>query len=291
MPITLNWTDTNDNEDGHRVYRSTSTIDPAALPTPLADLGADVTTYTDGDVTEGETYYYRVSAYRGTSENVSEELAIQALPEADAYVASVGAYSHVPDDVETRLIQVPPEAGVGDLLVAFVGLDYSISVLLEPPTGWVRDAYILGDGQLAAFSKIAESSDLGSSVGFPAGASYDSAGIMLALRGASGLAVLDDASSNSNSYPSWDMPSLTLPQGDALVLSACFVEGLTTTDTTFTVSQGWTLASPASTDGITTLAVAWQKYTSPSTAQGEFDNTDVSSTDKENLMLAVGRAP
>lgn len=77
MGFLLTWQDNNISEDGHRVYRSMTTMDPNNLPAPVADLGADVTEYEDGGVVEGNTYYYRVSAYiTGGSEVVSGEIMV-----------------------------------------------------------------------------------------------------------------------------------------------------------------------------------------------------------------------
>lgn len=80
--IKLTWTDENLAEEGHRVYRSTTPMDPDNLPTEIATLGPDVTRYDDGDVVEGETYYYRVASFTAgdTVQAVSEELEILAEP-------------------------------------------------------------------------------------------------------------------------------------------------------------------------------------------------------------------
>lgn len=76
--IRLNWQESNLLETGHRVYRSLSPIDVESLPTPIATLGPNVTEYLDEDVTAGETYYYRVSAYTTFSEKISEEVQVTA---------------------------------------------------------------------------------------------------------------------------------------------------------------------------------------------------------------------
>lgn len=78
MPVRLVWQDNNTSEEGHRVYRSTSPMDPNNLPAPLAALGVDVTEYIDDTVTADVTYYYRVSAYKGAAESVSSEVEILA---------------------------------------------------------------------------------------------------------------------------------------------------------------------------------------------------------------------
>lgn len=78
MGIRLTWVDNNFGEDGHRVYRDTSPMNPLSLPSPLATLGPDVTQYDDASVVDGNTYYYRVSAYIGATEVVSDEVSIEA---------------------------------------------------------------------------------------------------------------------------------------------------------------------------------------------------------------------
>lgn len=89
MPITLTWNDTNTTETGHKVYRSLSPMAVGSLPAPIATLGANVTSYTDSDVVEGQTYYYRVAAVRNASEAVSSEISVQAVA-ANLLVAPSG---------------------------------------------------------------------------------------------------------------------------------------------------------------------------------------------------------
>lgn len=69
MTIKLAWADHNTgsaNEDGYRVYRSTSPFSSSSLPPPLASLGPDVTTYDDLGAIPGTLYYYMVEAYKGS---------------------------------------------------------------------------------------------------------------------------------------------------------------------------------------------------------------------------------
>jgi len=82
MGFRIVWKDNNSTETGHRVYRSLTPMDPENLPPPIATLGPDVTSYDDGDVTEGLTYYYRVGAFNAAREVVSEELEAPADPNA-----------------------------------------------------------------------------------------------------------------------------------------------------------------------------------------------------------------
>lgn len=79
MGFLITWSDNNLSEEGHRLYRSTSPMDPESLPAPIANLGPGVDSYEDGDVTPGETYYYRVGAFVGSVEMVSDELEIEAV--------------------------------------------------------------------------------------------------------------------------------------------------------------------------------------------------------------------
>lgn len=82
MGVLLTWKDNNLSEDGHRIYRSTSPMDPENLPSPLATLGPGVGEYVDGTTLSGLTYYYRVGAFVGGVELVSQEFVVTA-EEAD----------------------------------------------------------------------------------------------------------------------------------------------------------------------------------------------------------------
>lgn len=80
--LDLTWDDNNTNEDGHYVYRATSSGSSTSDYTQVADLGADVTSYTDTGRLDGERYYYRVSAYDGSTESdlSNEDSAVTVLP-------------------------------------------------------------------------------------------------------------------------------------------------------------------------------------------------------------------
>lgn len=77
--VSLTWTDVCTFEQGFRIYRSTTPMDAGALPAPLATLAANATSYIDSGLTPGQTYYYRVGCFYGTSEVVSAELMRRAL--------------------------------------------------------------------------------------------------------------------------------------------------------------------------------------------------------------------
>lgn len=76
MPVNLTWDDINDNEDGHRVYRSPEPMDSENMPAPLVTLGANVTAFTDETAVAGNTYYYRVSAFNSSVERISSEVEV-----------------------------------------------------------------------------------------------------------------------------------------------------------------------------------------------------------------------
>lgn len=81
--VVLFWADPNTGavqEDEQRIYRSTSPMDPDALPSPLATVDPDVTIYADATIAPATTYFYRVSAVRGLVEKVSEEFEITTSP-------------------------------------------------------------------------------------------------------------------------------------------------------------------------------------------------------------------
>lgn len=78
MAIKLTWYDNNAIEDGYRVYRSLSPIDPLNLPSPLTELSSDAQEYTDNTTQIDTTYYYRISAIRNSNEVVGDQIEIAA---------------------------------------------------------------------------------------------------------------------------------------------------------------------------------------------------------------------
>lgn len=80
MDIQLNWTNPNTGEDGTRIYRSTSPMDPQNLPSPLATVGPGANSYTDDTVERYQTYYYRFEAFKGDDSSLSGEKKIAAMP-------------------------------------------------------------------------------------------------------------------------------------------------------------------------------------------------------------------
>lgn len=71
VDITLNWTDNSDDEDQFNIYREESVTQPTQWGTPIASVGADVTTYVDTNRPTG-TWWYRVTAFNANGESVDE---------------------------------------------------------------------------------------------------------------------------------------------------------------------------------------------------------------------------
>lgn len=77
----ITWDDNNADELGHRIYRSLSPMDTADMPPAHAELGPDVTEWTDTDTPQDVDVYYRVSAYTATEEAFSDEVLVNTLQE------------------------------------------------------------------------------------------------------------------------------------------------------------------------------------------------------------------
>lgn len=88
--LSLSWTDNCLFEQGVRVYRSTSAIDPNNLPAPHAVLAANAMTFVDSGLSPGVTYHYRVSVFYEANEAVSAELTRQATWSPRDSAESVG---------------------------------------------------------------------------------------------------------------------------------------------------------------------------------------------------------
>ncbi len=63
--VNLSWTDNSSAEEGHKIERKVGNGSFAQYAT----VAANVTSYTDNSVTKGETYSYRVYAYKGTKKS------------------------------------------------------------------------------------------------------------------------------------------------------------------------------------------------------------------------------
>lgn len=87
----LSWQFDGPDPEEFRVYRADAPMDPGALPTPLATaISGALRSYVDSTVVKGNTYYYRVSAVKGSVEKVSAELEHEAVGDPlYAYVVSL----------------------------------------------------------------------------------------------------------------------------------------------------------------------------------------------------------
>lgn len=74
MALKITWTDNNAGEQGHRIYISDQPLDPDNLPPPHGETGPDVTEYMALDVDDGAAWHIIVSAFRGSTEVLSEPL-------------------------------------------------------------------------------------------------------------------------------------------------------------------------------------------------------------------------
>lgn len=73
--INLTWKDNTTNEDGFRIERSMQQNDGF---TQIAEVDKDIVTYTDSDIEEGNEYFYRVNAFKG-SETSGYSMVISSL--------------------------------------------------------------------------------------------------------------------------------------------------------------------------------------------------------------------
>lgn len=80
--VQLSWTDNSDNEDGFRVYRSTT--NSPSFPgdyTQIDTTAADTTTYTDSSAPTGVTVFYAVTAFNAAGESDAATTSIKtSLP-------------------------------------------------------------------------------------------------------------------------------------------------------------------------------------------------------------------
>ena len=134
--IKLQWKDRNFSEEQHRIYKSNTPMTLGMLPSPIVTLGSNITEYIDYDVIEGNTYYYRISAVRGSDEAVSDELMMVAEelnlgPGNDVLIAgdmSAGFFGEVPTS----------ELITGDDLAAQLGLTQGTAQYSNEP--WLKFA-------------------------------------------------------------------------------------------------------------------------------------------------------
>ena len=120
--IKLNWKDVNGLGNGFRIYRDSSPIDPDNLPTPIAVLPPAVgkppqdMSWTDSDVTEGETYHYAVATYFNDDWKITDSQTIIASPApteiGEFFQGGYYAGNIVVDDDTYAIMFAPEEADV-----------------------------------------------------------------------------------------------------------------------------------------------------------------------------------
>lgn len=81
MKLILRWNNPNIGVTEVMVYRDTSPMNPASLPTPLITLAANALEYEDTTVVDSIQYYYRVSMLVDGNEKVSAEHPIYTNPD------------------------------------------------------------------------------------------------------------------------------------------------------------------------------------------------------------------
>lgn len=130
MGFRLIFTDNNVAEEGHHIYRSSTSmagLTLAEMPAPIATLAPDETVWDDGTVTPGDTYYYRVGAFTagGSVELLGEEF------EAEAVELDIRARESV---TITLVVNDMSHGSTGNVLQALLDagfLDENITVELD----------------------------------------------------------------------------------------------------------------------------------------------------------------
>lgn len=104
ITINLSWVDTNRVEDGYRVYKSTSPMDPeVSMPAPIATLDPNSESYVDTDVVYGQTYYYIVSSFNNLQANEVFSENKEVVCEENIYAISVDGETHKLDTNGNRI--------------------------------------------------------------------------------------------------------------------------------------------------------------------------------------------
>jgi uncharacterized delta-60 repeat protein len=85
--IAISWTDNANNETGFRIQRSSNGVTFGLL----ADVGANVTTYSDNGLTPGTTYYYRVGAFNSCGHSNNLTAASATTPSGITAPTNLGA--------------------------------------------------------------------------------------------------------------------------------------------------------------------------------------------------------
>lgn len=226
MAVRITHTNNSDGHDGTFVYRSTSTMDPQALPAPIADeppvaLGA-VFEYIDSDLLADNIYHYRTQDHEGGQVSaVSDEISIQVginPPDRDTVtIALVVADSGHAATTNTK--QALLDAGF---------LDGNITVHTDTTSPPASDIIVVSRGvdTQADWDLISPEWDsgtpviLGSANGLPAGIGHSMAATFANL---TGTFAVDDSSPGTNEndiVDNFNYITQTFPLGKIEIYSA-----------------------------------------------------------------------
>jgi (2Fe-2S) ferredoxin len=87
--LQLDWTDNSNNEDGFKIERKSGTT---GTYTQIAMLGANVTSYTDTNLTDGATYCYRVGAFNSAGSSAYTDEGCAAARSTFQQVSRIGIF-------------------------------------------------------------------------------------------------------------------------------------------------------------------------------------------------------
>lgn len=132
--IRLTWQDKLLLEDGVRIYRSTSPINPASLPAPLASVPVGRGVYEDKTVTAGQQYHYYVAPFSDSTVGSGLAVSVTATEEVPRFLYATQQVGLDASAGQTLTFPLP-DCKAGDLLVIF-GLRRS--AFTSVPAGWTQ---------------------------------------------------------------------------------------------------------------------------------------------------------
>ena len=177
--INLNWTDNSASEDGFKIERSTDNLNFAEIAT----VGPDINAYSNTNLPQATTFYYRVSAFKGDADsgysNVAQATTTQDPPAAPSGLTATAASSGqinlrwVDNSTTEESFEVERCQGAGCTnfgWVAETGPDatgYSNTGLLASTTYRYRVRASNGSGD-SGYTNVAEATTPVASTGLPA---------------------------------------------------------------------------------------------------------------------------
>jgi hypothetical protein len=84
--LQLAWVDNSANEDGFKIDRMTGT---SGVFVPIATVGANVTSYTDPNLSDGTNYCYRVKAFNSAGDSPSVEGCKTTTATLETFILSI----------------------------------------------------------------------------------------------------------------------------------------------------------------------------------------------------------